>query len=288
MSGANAFQLLERPQQQIQRHNVQLTQHQIAVVNLLFILYEYSHLLDDTHIHDNASLLIKELYYVGDHDVHEVKQNFIYFLKQKYDNDDPFLIIIQKLMEIFDFEDEAYPYHLFKQGMGTNNYTNAMNSLRHLFVNRMSLPVSLPKCSLPPKEPNEWVQKEFELMDDIKDALTAEMAVDDANSAADLPFSLQYYDTVFRHGIVKLNPLFDHARTHPGTLVNYYEIKDSFKNALKKVQKLLKVNSVRERSRSPIGGPRRSARIKPPKGGRKIKTVRRHNPNKIKFRRRRN
>lgn len=47
MSGASAFELLPLPRQQIQGHEVHLSDLQIAVVNLLFIFYEHSHQLDN-------------------------------------------------------------------------------------------------------------------------------------------------------------------------------------------------------------------------------------------------
>lgn len=286
MSGAGELELARKPRQQNQ--GVHLSPLQTAVVNLLFILHEHSHLLDDYRIHENASMLIKELYYIRG-DAH-VKANFMHFLEQKY-GADPFKAITSKLMEIFDFDDEAYPYHLFKSGMGTDNYKNAMNSIKYLFDHRMSLPVSLPGCSFP-KGPNEWVQKERKLMDDMQDAFTAEMEVDDAKSAADLPFPLQHYERVFGEGIVKLRPLFDHAKATPGAIVCYDGIKDSFENALKKVQELLKerstVKSVIKRERSQSPGLRRSDRLRKKGGLRKIKTVRRHTPNKHKKTKRRN
>ena len=244
MSDASNFELLQKPQEHIQAQGIDpngLSPLQIAVVNLLFILHEHRHLLDDYRIHDNASMLIKELYYIGG-DAH-VKANFMHILEQKYDAD-PFKAITSKLMELFDFDDEAYPHHLFKSGMGTDNYTTAMNSIKYLFDHRMSLPVYLPVCSLPPQLPNAWVQTERELMDDddMAHALTAEEYVTAAQSAADLPLPLQDYKKFFRKGLGKLRPLFNHAKVNPGSIVCYNGIKDSFKNALQKVEKWGRIN----------------------------------------------
>ena len=270
MSGASAFELLPLPRQQIQGH---LNPLEIAVVNLLFIFYEHSHQLDNYY--DGVLLNLRELYYVNGDD--SVKERFIQVLKQKYNTTDPFKIIIEKLMKIFDFEfvpgyDDAKKRHVvFKQGMSDYFYTTAMNSLKSLYLNRMLLPVSLPESSLPPEVPNEWVKKEEDLMNDMKDEIAAEEAVTAAQSAADLPLPLQDYKKVFRKGIGKLRPLFNHAKVNPGSIVYYDEIKDSFKNALRKVENWGRIN--RRQSA------RQSARNK---GGRKIKTVRRHTPNKHK------
>jgi hypothetical protein len=278
MSGASAFQLLQRPQQQIQRHEVHLSPLQIAVVNLSFILHEHSHQLDDYQRHDNALIHLRELYHVHGDDF--VKANFMSYLKQKY-GEDPFKIIIEKLSGIFDFEfvpgydDETQRHVVFKQGMGTNNFIVAMNSLQFLFNNRDKLPVMLPGCSLPPQVPNAWVQREAELMNDMEDELTAEEVISDSESGADLPIPLQYYKRLLKQGILKLRPLFDHARENPGSIVCYNEIKVLLVNALQKVEKWIKEQP---KGRSPL---RRSVRLQK-KGGRKIKTVRRHNPNKHK------
>ena len=172
-------------------------------------------------------------------------------------------------MAIFDFDynpvtdHERQRYVVFKQGMSEYYYKTAMNSLSYLRRNRDLLPVYLPVCSLPPQLPNAWVQKERKLMDDMQDAFTAEMEVDDAKSAADLSFPLQHYERVFREGIVNLRPLFDHAKATPGAIVCYDGIEDSFKNALQKVEKWGRINQ------------RRSARNK---GGRnKHKKTKRRN-----------
>jgi len=296
MSGASAFELLPLPREHIQAQGINpngLSPLQTAVVNLLFILHEHSHLLDDYRIHENASMLIKELYYIGGDDV---KANFMRFLEQKY-GADPFRAITSKLLEIFDFEDEAYPYHLFKSGMGTDNYKNAMNSIKYLFDYRKSLPVYLPVCSLPPQLPNAWVQKENDLINDMKDEFAAEEAVTAAQSAADLPLPLQDYKRLLKQGILKLRPLFDHARENPGSIDGYVEIKVLLVNALQKVENWVKeqpksrtsANNPLKRSRSPLPLPlRRSDRLRKNGGLRKIKTVRRHTPNKHKKTKRRN
>lgn len=233
-----------------------------------------------------------------------VKKRFIQVLKQKY-GEDPFKIIIRALMEIFDFDfvtgyddnDDEKRHVVFKPGMSQHYYTTAMNSLKFLYLNRMSLPVMLPEYSLPPEVPNEWVQKEQDLMDDMDDEIAAEEAVTAAQSAADLPLPLQDYKRLLKQGILKLQPLFEHAKTNPGAMVLYNQIKVSIENALQKVQEFFEKRSKkavgetsqkneRRRSRSPSSGPRRSARLLergPKRGGlRKIKTVRRHNSNKHK------
>ena len=264
---------------------IHLTDLQKSVVNLAFILYKYSHLLDDYKKHEDASMLIKTLYYIRDNaDV----ANLI----KKY-GADPFSHIILRLMEIFDYDNDEEPHQLFKSGMGVGNYVIAMNSLKFLYLNRVSLPVRLPESSLPPEVPNEWAQKEQDLMDDMADALTAEFDINRAQNAADLPKDLKYYTRVLREGIVKLQPLFEHAKTNPGAMVLYNQIKVSIENALQKVQEFFEKRSnngetsqKRRRSRSP----RRSARLLergPKRGGlRKIKTVRKVNKrNKTKSRR---
>ncbi len=283
------MELAQKPAAKLR--GIHLTDLQKAVVNLAFILHEYSHLLDDYKKHEDASMLIKTLYYIGGNaDV----ANLIDSLKPKY-GADPFGPIILHLMEIFYYDDdEEYPHQLFKSGMGTNNYVIAMNSLQFLYLNRMSLPVRLRKNSLPPEVPNEWVQKEQDLMDDMDDALTAEFEINRAQNAADLPLTPQQYTPVLNKGIQKLQALFEHAKTNPGAMVLYNQIKVSIENALQKV-KIWSKNAVREtsqkserkRSRSPSSGatgaqgPRRSERLR--RGGlRKIKTVRRHTPNKHK------
>lgn len=294
MSGASNFKLLQKPREHIQAQCINpngLSLLQMAVVNLLFILHEHRHQLDNYKTHEEALTLLNELYYIGGDDV---KANFIHFLEQKYDNTDPFVVVITALMAIFDFDynpdtdHERQRYVVFKQGMNENYYTTAMNSLNYLMNNNHLLPVYLPVCSLPPQLPNAWAQKERELMDDVDmaHALTAEEHVTAAQSSADLPLPLQYYKKVFRKGIVKLRPLFEHAKTNPGAIVCYDGIKVSFENALRKVQELFKERSpvksaARKRSRSPVIGPRRSDRLEK-KGGHKIKTVRRHNSNKHK------
>lgn len=273
ITGARDFVLLPNPRAQgIDQNGLSLLQ--IAVVNLLFILYEFSHLWDNYKTHEKASTLLKELYYIGG-DAH-VKTNFIHFLKQKYQTDNPFEKILLQLMTIFDTE----------LAVIENIYVTAMNSLKHLFENISSLPVSLPEGSLPLQVPNEWVQKERDLMDQINDALTAEEDVTNAKSATDLPFPLQYYTRIFKKGIDNLQPLFEHAKTNPSASYSYDGINDSFKNALQKVQELFKerspVKSAAKRSRSPATNPRRSERLRKEGGLRKIKTVRRHTPNKHK------
>ena len=250
MSGASNFELLQKPREHIQAQGIDpngLSPLQIAVVNLLFILHEHRHQLDDYKQHEEASTLFNELYYIGGDDV---KASFIHFLEQKYNNTDPFVVIIRALMAIFDFDynpvtdHERQRYVVFKQGMSEYYYTTAMNSLSYLRRNRNLLPVYLPVCSLPPQLPNAWVQTERELMDDddMAHALTAEEDVTAAQSAADLPLPLQDYKKVFRKGIGKLRPLFNHAKVNPGSIVCYNGIKDSFKNALQKVEKWGRIN----------------------------------------------
>lgn len=275
ITGASDFALLQNPRAQ-GIHPNGLSPLQIAVVNLLFILYEISHLFDNYKTHETASTLLKELYYIGG-DAH-VKTIFIQFLKHKYQTDNPFEKILLQLMTIFDTAELP---------VIENIYVTAMNSLKHLFENISSLPVSLPEGSLPPQVPNEWVQKERDLMDQINDALTAEEDVTNAKSATDLPFPLQYYTRIFKKGIDNLQPLFEHAKTNPSASYSYDGINDSFKNALQKVQELFKERSpvksaARQRSRSPATNPRRSERLRKEGGLRKIKTVRRHTPNKHK------
>ena len=290
MSGASAFELLPLPRRQIQRHEVHLSDLQKAVVNLSFILHEHSHQLDDYQRHEDALIHLRELYHVDGDDF--VKANFMSYLKQKY-GEDPFKIIIGKLREIFDFDfvpgydDETQRHVVFKQGMGNNNFIVAMNSLQFLFMNRHRLPVMLPGCSLPHQVPNAWVQKEEDLMNDMEDELTAEKVIRDSESGADLPLPLKDYERLLKQGILKLRPLFDHAREeNPGSIVCYNEIEVLLVNALQKVEKWVKeqpksrssANNPLKRSRSPL---RRSYRLQK-KGGRKIKTVRRHNSNKHK------
>jgi hypothetical protein len=295
MSGASAFELLPLPREHIEAKGINpngLSLLQIAVVNLLFIFYEHSHQLDDYY--DGVLLNLRELYYVNGGDF--VKESFIQFLKQKY-GEDPFKIIIRALMEIFDFDfvpgydDEKKRHVVFKPGMSQHYYKTAMNSLKYLMNNNHLLPVMLPEYSLPPKGPNAWVQKEEDLMNDMKDEFAAEEAVTDAQSAADLPLPLQDYKRLLKQGILKLQPLFDHAKVNPGSIGGYVEIEVLLVNALQKVEKWVKeqpksrtsANNPRNRSRSPLPLPlRRSDRLEKKKGGRKIKTVRRHTPNKHK------
>lgn len=245
---------------------------QKAVINLLFIFYEYSHLLDDGDI-----TLLETLYYIGPYNK-SIKADKIQVLTQTYGND-PFNTIIQQLMAIFDTD------VVFTQGMGENNYIIAMNSLKILYDNIINLPVNLPEYSLPPKTPNKWVQKEDELMDNMADAFEVAQIIKDAKSAADLSLQdLQDYRRILTDGIVKFKPLFEHAKENPGMIDFYKELKKDLENALKKIQELSEEQprqSPVKRSRSPIQTqPRRSKRLqtKQKKGGlRKIKTVRKFN-----------
>lgn len=258
-----------------------LSPTQQAVSKLLLILYEYSHLLDHVDIHTRASTLLETLYYIGPYNV-SIKAKKIEVLIQKYGND-PFVTIIQQLMTIFDTDpDKEHPNVVFKPGMGDYKYLIAMDSLQYLYHNITHLPVNLPESLLPPKTPNQWVQKEDELMDNMVDAFKVAPIIEDAKSAADLPLPLQGYRRILTDGIVKFEPLFEHAKENPGMIDFYEELKKDLEKALKKIQEWSTEQPRQSKiSRSPIQPqPRRSKRLqtKQKNGGlRKIKTVRKFN-----------
>ena len=189
-----------------------LNEVQQAVVHLLFVFYEKSHLFtieEDVRFEDSLRSQIyhalKTLYHIQGGPA-AAGTNF---------NG-----IIHRLIQ---FENDSF----FTDTIGDGPYLVTMNAIKTLHNNQQSLPVLLPVAVIPSRGPNVWVTREDELTntDSQKRAYDALNALDNANHNG-ITLDKETLRKYIRHMNHELHSssweqLQEHARGIPQTLASY-------------------------------------------------------------------
>ena len=203
-----------------------LNKLQKAVVDLLFIYYEYSHFFDDE---DDEDIMlyhyVRDLYYT------EGVQNV-----RGLSHDD-FRDILRRLL-LMDADET------FKRAIGEGLFVRAMDAIMILNSNIHNLPVYLPVAVVPHNGPNIWVAEEHRL-----DEMRSEEAIEIANDVEDADAKVNPFDekTLRRYinilAIELRNPVWELLRRHgegiPNVQEAYAENRQSIERALTKATTML-------------------------------------------------